>query len=94
MAPGQVAVVGSINRDWALEVPRLPQPGATVIALRSFQTAGGKGANQAVAAARAGADVRLVAAVGDDPVGDAMLQSLSTAGVDVSQVVSLPGATG
>jgi ribokinase len=94
MAPGQVAVVGSINRDWALEVPRLPQPGATVIALRSFQTVGGKGANQAVAAARAGADVRLVAAVGDDPVGDAMLQSLSTAGVDVSQVVSLPGATG
>ncbi|MHB8506598.1 MAG: PfkB family carbohydrate kinase, partial [Acidimicrobiales bacterium] len=62
-------VVGSLNLDHTVTVERLPPPGAT-IAGRSYSTAaGGKGLNQAVAAARQRADVVMVGAVGDDPAG-------------------------
>jgi ribokinase len=72
----QVVVVGSANTDLVIRVPRLPHPGETVTG-GSFQVfAGGKGANQAVAAARAGARVTFIANVGRDPFGDAALKRL------------------
>src|SRR5690242_12855089 len=66
----QVIVLGSINTDLVVRVPRLPEPGGTVIGSDFWQASGGKGANQAVAAARAGVSpVLLIAAVGDDDFG-------------------------
>jgi ribokinase len=77
MSP-QVIVLGSINTDLVTRVPYLPDPGVTVIGREFFQAPGGKGANQAVAAARAGlAPVAFIAAVGDDDFGRASLAALS-----------------
>jgi ribokinase len=90
-----VIVVGAINVDLVVAAPRLPGPGETVVGggLQTF--GGGKGANAAVAAARAGATVRLIAAVGDDDNGTAALAELRDEGVDVSDVAVLAGeATG
>jgi ribokinase len=94
--PGELVVLGSLNLDLVLPVGQLPTPGQTVLGgdLRRF--GGGKGANQAVAAARlAGATcrVRLVGRVGDDPDGSFLLADIAAAGVDVSGVVADPGAT-
>ncbi|MEN7538581.1 ribokinase [Aurantiacibacter flavus] len=86
-----VAVVGSINVDLVLTVDALPSPGETVLASRSTRLPGGKGANQAVAAARFGATTRLTAAVGDDEGGQWMRQVLSSEGIDTSGVESLSG---
>jgi ribokinase len=73
----QVIVLGSINTDLVTRLPRLPEPGVTMIGREFFQAHGGKGANQAVAAARAGlAPVVLIAAVGDDEYGRAALANL------------------
>ncbi|GAA3609898.1 PfkB family carbohydrate kinase [Agrococcus terreus] len=86
----RILVVGSINADDALRVERLPGPGETVSA-RSAETAlGGKGANQAIAAARAGAEVRMVGAVGAAD-GAWLVGALAADGVDASGVVALPG---
>lgn len=76
-----IAVVGSLNMDTIARVPHLPVPGETVLAAGFLQAPGGKGANQAVAAARAGSEVRLVGRVGVDPAGDALLAGLTAAGV-------------
>ena len=74
----QVIVLGSINTDLVTRLPRLPEPGMTMIGREFFQAHGGKGANQAVAAARAGlAPVVLIAAVGDDEYGRASLANLA-----------------
>lgn len=81
-----LCVVGSINVDVTASVARLPKPGETVLGGTLTRDAGGKGANQAVAAARLGGRVRMVGAVGDDTDGRAMLQNLSDAGVDASGV--------
>lgn len=87
----RLVVVGSANLDLVLSVPSLPRPGETVMATGLLRAPGGKGANQAVAAARLGADVRLVAAVGDDPAGSEILQALRGDGLgDGVEVV--PGA--
>jgi ribokinase len=86
----RVIVVGSINVDMVLHVPRLPRPGETVTGGTYARHHGGKGANQAVAAARAGADVFAVGAVGDRD-GQDSLDALAAAGVDVSAVAALPG---
>src|SRR6478752_4456895 len=67
--PGSVLVIGSINADLVVTLDRLPEPGETVTGGRFARHGGGKGANQAVAAARAGARVRFAGAVGDDDVG-------------------------
>lgn len=83
---GPLCVVGSINVDVTASVSRLPAPGETVLGQDLRRDAGGKGANQAVAASRLGARVRMVGAVGDDADGQAMLQNLRDAGVDVSGV--------
>ena len=87
--PGSVVVVGSINADLVVTVDRLPAAGETVIGGRFARHGGGKGANQAVAAARAGARVRFVGAVGDDDFGAAALEELQSEGVDVSAVARL-----
>lgn len=90
-----VIVVGAINVDLVVVAPRLPGPGETVVGggLQTF--GGGKGANAAVAAARTGASVRLVGAVGADDTGSAALAELRAEGVDVSDVAVLDGqATG
>ena len=86
-----VIVVGAINVDLVVAAPRLPGPGETVVGggLQTF--GGGKGANAAVAAARVGARVRLIGAVGDDETGAAALAELRNEGVDVSDVAVLAG---
>ncbi len=79
--PPRITVVGSVNLDLVARVDRLPRPGETVTGASFARFPGGKGANQAVACARLGADVTLVAAVGDDPFADEALTSLREAGV-------------
>ncbi len=86
-----IAVVGSINTDLVIEVPRMPAPGETLTGRRVAFYPGGKGANQAVAAARFGADVSLFGKVGDDPFGTRLLDTLRESGVDVSAVEVEPG---
>ena len=82
-----VTVVGSANLDTTLRVARIPGPGETVMASSISRSPGGKGANQAVGAARSGgADVHVVAALGRDADGDALLASLSGAGVGTAAV--------
>jgi ribokinase len=83
---GRVVVVGSINVDLVVHADRLPAPGETVLGGRFEQHQGGKGANAAVAAARAGADVVMIGAVGDDGHGEGALAALAAEGVDVSRV--------
>ena len=81
-----VAVVGSVNEDLIVRVTRRPRGGETVLGHDHFTGAGGKGANQAVAAARLGADVSLFARVGDDGSGRQMVSSMAGLGIDVSGV--------
>src|SRR5215469_9268425 len=78
----QVTVLGSLNMDISVTVPRLPEPGATVLGSAARFTPGGKGANQAVAAARLGAGVRMAGCVGDDDFGRRLLAALREEGVD------------
>src|SRR4051812_49789030 len=87
--PGSVVVVGSINVDLVVTLDRLPAPGETVIGGRFARHGGGKGANQAVAAARAGADVRFVGAVGADDFGAEAVAELAREGIDVSAIARL-----
>jgi len=86
----RVCVVGSVNADLVVRVGTLPRPGETVLGGRFRSVQGGKGANQAVAAARAGADVALVARVGDDPLGRDARAALSAEGIDTGFVASTP----
>jgi ribokinase len=86
-----VLVVGSINADWVVPVPRLPAPGETVLGGDVEHHHGGKSSNQAAAAARAGAEVLFVGAVGEDPGGERELAALMSEGVDVSGVARIPG---
>lgn len=83
----RIAVFGSTNLDESMRVRSLPRPGETVVAVASSTGPGGKGANQAVAAARAGVDVVLLSAVGSDPAGAALLEALATCGVDTGRVL-------
>jgi len=85
-APLALAVVGSINVDLTARTARLPQPGETIGGGRLSREAGGKGANQAAAAARLGATVRMVGAVGPDADGAWMIDELAAAGVDTQAV--------
>lgn len=92
---GEVIVVGSANVDLTVRVGQLPGPGETVIGGVFSRQNGGKGANQAVAAARYGAATRLIAAVGNDPLADEVVDGLRAAGVASGGVARLPGtATG
>ena len=87
-------VLGSINQDIVAVVPRLPVPGETIGGGLLSVFAGGKGANQAVAAARLGSQTRIVSAVGDDDAGRRIRGELLAAGVDTSLVTVADAATG
>ena len=86
----RIVVVGSANTDLFVRVPTLPRPGETVTGGTFFTARGGKGANQAVAAARAGGSVALIASLGDDPFGDEMLAALTAEGIGVHAVHRVP----
>ncbi len=90
----RVCVVGSVNMDSVFAVPTLPTPGETVLATSAQSLPGGKGGNQAVAAARAGADVQLVAAVGGDGHAAQLRAHLQANGVGLDGLVTLPGPSG
>ena len=83
----RVTVLGSLNMDISVTVPRLPEPGATVLGSAARFTPGGKGANQAVAAARLGASVRMAGCVGDDDFGRRLLAALRDEGVNADDVL-------
>ena len=91
--PG-IVVIGSTMIDLVAFADRLPEPGETVVGTRFLQGFGGKGANQAVAAARFGAAVAMVNAVGDDPNGRAIIANLADQGVTVDDVAVIPGTSG
>ncbi len=93
-APPKIAVVGSINLDLVARCERLPRPGETVTGATFERIPGGKGANQALAAARLGADVRLVGAVGEDPFADEALSLLREGRVDLDSVRTVAQPTG
>ncbi len=90
----RIYVVGSLNADLVISAPRLPVAGETLAGgdLRIFP--GGKGGNQAVAAAKLGVSVRMAGAVGRDPFGDLLLESLRDAGVDATSVSRVDRSTG
>ncbi len=83
---GNVVVVGGVNLDLTVQAQTRPGGGETVVGDGPVASSGGKGANQAVAAAYAGASVRLCAVVGDDAAGGEQLQQLRSAGVDVTRM--------
>ena len=89
-----IVVFGSLNMDLIVPVPTLPGPGETVLAPGHARAPGGKGANQAVAAARAGAGVAMAGCVGRDGFGDELLETVSAAGVDTGPVASVDAPTG
>ncbi|WP_405498959.1 ribokinase [Streptomyces niveus] len=89
--PTTVFVVGSLNADQLLEVPAFPAAGETVLASDVLITAGGKGGNQAVAAARAGAAVVMIGALGDDAHGVLVRRALTESGVDTRWVRTADG---
>ena len=84
--PGHVVVIGSVNVDLVVSTDRLPAPGETVLGGRYAIHHGGKGANQAVAAARAGARVTMIGAVGTDEHGDRSVAALESEGIDVARI--------
>lgn len=94
MTRRDVVVVGSVNADFVLTVDHRPAPGETIAASTCATLPGGKGANQAVAAARCGARVGLVAKVGRDPLGAERLQQLRREGVDVTHTTEADAPTG
>lgn len=83
----RLVVIGSSNTDMVVKVPRLPAPGETVLGGEFVMAPGGKGANQAVAAARLGAQVHFVARVGNDLFGEGALANLGRAGINTDFVV-------
>jgi len=92
MANGTIVVVGSSNTDMIVKVPRIPKPGESVMGGRFTMAAGGKGANQAVAAARAGGQVSLIARVGNDVFGEEAVQGYARDGIDVGCLTHDDGA--
>ncbi|MEM9561052.1 MAG: ribokinase [Actinomycetota bacterium] len=92
--PPEIAVVGSINLDLALDVERFPDPGETVLGLGVARGGGGKGANQAVAAARLGRSVALVGRLGDDGDGHQLRHALAAEGLDLTAVETADAPTG
>jgi ribokinase len=87
----RVVVVGSSNTDMTVRVPQLPAPGQTILGTSFATTPGGKGANQAVAARRAGAEVAFVTAVGDDEQGRRALEGYRREGIDVGHARVVEG---
>lgn len=92
--PIDVCVVGSANLDFVVSVPRHPVAGETVLGGDHARISGGKGANQAVAAARLGRSVAFVGCVGNDPAGDELRAALVQDGIDVSLLRTVQGPSG
>ncbi len=90
----RVLVIGSINVDYVIHTERLPKLGETLTGSDFAMNFGGKGANQAVALARAGCEVRMLGAVGKDLCGELALNNLTASGVDVSSVLRVDAPTG
>lgn len=88
---GHISVIGSCNMDLTVEADRRPQAGETVMGKRLVVSPGGKGANQAVAAARLGEEVYMIGCVGDDPYGSFMLKALKDSHVKTDYVSVLEG---
>ena len=88
----KIAVVGSSNTDMIVKVPRIPKPGETILGGTFASAAGGKGANQAVAAARAGGEVTFIARIGDDMFGRQAQQGFKSDHIDVGHVKTDPNA--
>lgn len=93
MKSGKLVVLGSINADHILNLAQFPRPGETVIGKKYGVAFGGKGANQAVAAGRSGADIEFIACVGADDIGERIRQQLINDRIDVSAVEAIPGQT-
>lgn len=91
--PGHILVVGSINMDLVVHAERHPTPGETVLGGQFETFPGGKGANQAVAAARAGGRVKMIGRIGDDAFGDTLEAGLRENGVDTSCVQRTPNCS-
>ncbi|MGN0802298.1 MAG: ribokinase [Candidatus Faecivicinus sp.] len=83
---GKIVVIGSMNMDISYRVAHIPAPGETIMASAVVKSPGGKGANQAVAAAKLGADVSMIGCVGSDGDGDMLCRSLSEAGVNLAMM--------
>src|SRR5450756_2931680 len=94
MAGGRVLVVGSVNVDLVVAAPRLPVPGQTVTGGDVARYYGGKGGNQATAAARLGSTVAFVGAVGADDMGSEARSALAAEGIDIAGVVVTDRPTG
>ncbi|WP_053365160.1 ribokinase [Bacillus sp. FJAT-27245] len=90
----RITVIGSINMDLVSITDQIPQKGETLIGQQFFMNPGGKGANQAVAAARLGAKVRMIGCVGDDSFAESLTQHLHKEGVDITNVKPVTGSTG
>ena len=89
-----IVVVGSVTMDMVTCTPQIPRTGQTIIGTSFSTTPGGKGANQAVAAARLGYPVQFLGHVGDDVYGPQLIANLTHSGVDTSAMTSVPGSSG
>lgn len=90
----RIVVVGSVNMDLVVMTPQLPGPGETVFGTEFVQVSGGKGANQAIAATRAGGSGALLGAIGSDSLGVTLKARIAASGVDTSRVRVVYGASG
>lgn len=86
----KIVVIGSSNTDMIIRVPRIPRPGETILGGRFLTAAGGKGANQAVAAARAGGEITFIACIGEDNIGGESIAGFNKEGIDVRRIARDP----
>lgn len=93
MKTGKLVVLGSINADHILNIDQFPRPGETVIGKQYSVAFGGKGANQAVAAGRSGADIAFIACVGNDDIGERVREQLASDNIDTQPVEAIDGTT-
>ena len=91
MVKPKITVIGSSNTDMICKVPQIPRPGETIMGTEFFTVQGGKGANQAVAAARAGGDVTFIACVGNDAFGQQAIESYKKEGINTSCIQKMEG---
>lgn len=94
MSAPRIAVVGSVNIDLVAVTERIPSVGETILGTSFSTTPGGKGANQAIAAAKAGGSVTFVGAVGDDTFAVMLRRNLRDNGVDIACLREIPGSSG
>jgi len=92
--PMKIVVVGSLNMDYILQVPHIPKEGETILSTETDTSLGGKGLNQAVAAARSGAEVSMIGAIGEDEDGKIMKDLLKQEGINHEGLDEQPGPSG